>query len=370
VPDFWYRLVAGVLTHTYYRRVHVTRLGAVPADGPVLCVALHRNGAVDGMVYKTVVPRATFMVSVQLLRNPVGRLLFTGIPVTRAKDRGGTRADNTPALDAGVEHLRRGGVLCVMPEGTSDLGPRHLPFHSGAARILERALSLGVLPTVVPLGIFYLAPEAFRSDVVVVIGPAIEGATMDHITASLEALGVNVDSATSLARIERVAAMRAGDDLSGYYAALKDGRVGADEDWLLVESARVATEHGVPVLSNRGVWWSLAWLAVQVPLVAVAAVVNVGPLLAAWIAGVRLADARNTIALWRILVGAPVAVLWVALWGVVTIASGHPLVLLGYLLATGLGLVVYPELLARWPRLVNARVGADVRAAIGRLRGE
>jgi 1-acyl-sn-glycerol-3-phosphate acyltransferase len=381
VPDLWYRVVAAVLTQTYYRRVHVTRLGVVPAQGPVLCVALHRNGAVDGMVYKRVVPRATFLVSVQLLRNPLGRLFFTGIPVTRAKDRG-ARADgpgNAEALDASVEHLRGGGVLCVMPEGTSDLGPRHLPFHSGAARILDRALSVGIRPAVVPLGIFYRAPEAFRSDIVVVVGQAIEidgvsedrvDALMARITDALEQLGVNVDSAETLARVERTAAMRAGDDLSAYYAALKTGDAGADEDWRLIESAAVATERGVPVVSTRGVAWSAAWLVVQAPLVALAAVVNVVPLLAAGIAGAMLADARNTVALWRILVGAPVAVLWVVLWGIVAGATGRPALFVAYVLITALGLVVYPELLARWPRLVNARLAPDVRAAIGRLRGE
>ena len=61
----------------------------------------------------------------------------------------------------------------ILPEGTSDLGPRHLPFKPGVARILERALSAGANVTVVPVGIFYTAADAFRSDVTVVHGPRI-----------------------------------------------------------------------------------------------------------------------------------------------------------------------------------------------------
>lgn len=67
----WYRFSPALLTRIYYRRVTVVRLGAIPETGPMLCVGLHRNGAVDGMVYKTVVPNATFLISVQLLRDPI-----------------------------------------------------------------------------------------------------------------------------------------------------------------------------------------------------------------------------------------------------------------------------------------------------------
>src|SRR5215469_2043558 len=89
----WHRWFATLLSRIYYRRIAVVRLGELPAAGPILCVGLHRNGAVDGMVYKSVVPSATFLISVQLLRNPLGRLFFTGIPVTRAKDTG-DRSEN------------------------------------------------------------------------------------------------------------------------------------------------------------------------------------------------------------------------------------------------------------------------------------
>src|SRR3954466_9984004 len=85
MPAAWYRLLYRVVVHVYYRRVCSVGLRRAP-DEPTLYVGLHRNGAVDGMVYKALVPRATFMISEQLTRSTFGRLFFTGIPVAREKD--------------------------------------------------------------------------------------------------------------------------------------------------------------------------------------------------------------------------------------------------------------------------------------------
>jgi 1-acyl-sn-glycerol-3-phosphate acyltransferase len=366
----WYRWFPALLTRIYYRRVTVVRLGSIPEQGPVLCVGLHRNGAVDGMVYKTVVPNATFLISVQLLRNPIARIFFTGIPVTRAKDVG-DRSENAASIARCVDHLRADGTLFVLPEGTSDLGPRRLPFHSGAARILASARAEGIQPTVIPFGLFYRCPEGFRSDVVVVIGPAFA----DDITRALEDLGVNVDTAAALDRIERAAALVSGDDLAAYYPALKRLEPRAEDPALVECSARVdayiasgalATERGVPVFSTRSPAWSIAWLAIQAPIVLAATIANAGPLLAAWMAGRRFADARNTITLWRLLIGAPVAALWVL--GVIIVSMRWIWIAPAYAIITAAGLIVYPELLARWPRFRNAMAPAEARAAVEALR--
>ena len=62
-------------------------------------VILHRNGAVDGCVYKSLLPSALFMISVQLRRNLLGRIFFHGIEVVREQDGGGDRNTNADALD-------------------------------------------------------------------------------------------------------------------------------------------------------------------------------------------------------------------------------------------------------------------------------
>ena len=60
-----------------------------------------------------------------------------------------------------------------------------------------------------------------------------------------------------------------------------------------VADGTIATERGIPVLSRHGAVWNVAWFALQSLVTAAAAVVNLPPLLAAWLAGRRLADART-----------------------------------------------------------------------------
>src|SRR5438445_7361882 len=110
MPDLWYRALLRAVTLIYYRRLSVVHLARPPLaidHRPVLFVGLHRNGAVDGMLYKRVFPRALFMVARQLVRSRFARLFFTGIPVAREQDAEDAhlRRDNPRALAAAVDHL-------------------------------------------------------------------------------------------------------------------------------------------------------------------------------------------------------------------------------------------------------------------------
>jgi hypothetical protein len=392
MSDRWHQFLCGALARAYYHRLSVVELTGDDSREPrgaVLYVGLHRNGAVDGLVYKRFFPRATFLISSQLTRSRFGRLFFTGIPVTRPTDRG-DRTMNAESLDRCVSHLIGGGELFVLPEGTSDLGPRHLPFKPGVARILERALSSGTGVAVVPVGIFYTAADAFRSDVTVVRGPRMptdlppEATTpqrcdllMARITAALEAIGINVASLEELGRIETMAALAADAPGRDYYAALKQiERATLPDDvaaaWRDVSHAigrgELATHHGAPVLSTRGVAWNAAWFAIQSIVTAAATLANAPIVAAAWIAGRRFADARNTIALWRLLAAAPVAVGWMSFLIVVVLFTGHAPWITTYGLVTLGGLVVYPELRARWPRLRNRSLSPALRDEIAVVR--
>ena len=154
MTTLWYRLWHWLAARLYFSRITVSHPGNLPADGPCLFVALHRNGAVDGFVYRQVIPHGVFLISSQLRRGFLARCVFCGIAVTRKGDPG-DRGDNAAALAACVQHLAHQGQLIVFPEGTSSLGPRHLPFRSGAAAIALEALKQGIPLRIVPLGIHY-----------------------------------------------------------------------------------------------------------------------------------------------------------------------------------------------------------------------
>ncbi len=388
-PSGWYRFLYTSIARVYYRRIRAIGREHIPAGGAVLYAMLHRNGAVDGMVYHVVFPRATFLISTQLIRSLFGRLFFTGIPVVRGTDQG-ERDANAASLARCVDQLAAGGQLAIFPEGTSDLGPRHLPFKRGIAVILTRALSAGTPVTVLPVGIFYQAPERFRSDVTVVVGPPVDTSLdpsrgqaehvdvlIQRITHALEELGVNVGTEGELARIERLAATASDGDANRYYRTLKVLERSPLPDPLLAEWQRVehaidrgelATAYGAPVFSRRGVLWSLAWILVQAPLTGAAALANLPPLAAGWWAGRHFADARNTIALWRGLIGFPVFGLWLLAVAGVALALRRPSALAGYVLLTAAGLVLYPETIERWARLRNQLRARDLRRAWNSVR--
>lgn len=397
MPALWYRALLGTATRVYYRRVAVVGDPPPPHEAPILWVGLHRNGAVDGMLYLRVAPRATFLVAARLLRLPLARLFFAGIPVERARD-GVDRGGNRQALDRCLLHLAAGRDLFVMPEGTSDLGPRHLPFHSGVGVILARALASGVPVIVQPVGIFYDAPDRFRSDATIVLGQPVRtmldgalserervAALMARITEALEHIAVEGASPRELARIEGIAALACERPGAAYYSTLAavaaapmPERVEAAWGRLAhaVDRRRLAMDRGAPALSRRAAPWSAAWLAVQAPIVAAGAIVNAPTVVAAWLAARRLADARNTVALWRILVGILVGAPWMAAMLGGALAVGGPMGAAAYLAVTAAAVALYPELRARWPRLRNALRGprrrvyaADARRVATWARG-
>lgn len=325
------RLFHKFLIALYYRRVRIIQSEFLPAGGPVLYLGLHRNGAVDGFVYGTRLPRATFMISAQLRRSLLGRLFFYGIEVVRAKDlQKGFKADNRAAVAHCVQHLSNNGELFVMPEGTSDLGFRHLPFQKGAARILQASLASGITPTVIPLGLHYQKAWAWQSDVEIVVGAPISTSLPDNIgeaeavrilqeriTAALESVGINAPDALTFERWQRLAYAATLGTKRSYFAALKQmeqGRPKVESEMRKLETSdwwpALCLYQGVPLMPIRHAWLYIVYACVLLPLVSLAILLNLPVLLAAGWAGRKMADDLNTIALWRILVGAPIGLFW------------------------------------------------------------
>jgi hypothetical protein len=63
--------------------------------------------------------------------------------------------------------------------------------------------------------------------------------------------------------------------------------------------------------------------------------------LAAWWAGKKFPDARNVVSLWRILVGAPLFLIWASLLAITAVCLGATVWLAAYLVLTWLGLKLY-----------------------------
>lgn len=322
----WHRGLATVLRTVYFGRVR--RAGAPQAGhGPRLVVASHRNGAIDGSLVLAARPRAQFLVSVQLLRSPVLRLLFTGIPVVRAKDVG--RYGVEPAtvsdpVEAGAAHLRAGCDLAIFPEGTSEWGHAPQTYHRGAARIVCRLLDEGALVTVLPVGLHYSTPDAFRSRAELYEGapvdlPARDGrgdrewedAVAAAIGDALDAVSVNCPDPQTFASVQEAALRRAraGESYAEAFLNEQDRAVGAGPR--PARSVAAGSTRPARSVAPAAITGGDRWGGAAVRVLGLALLWLFWPvLLVGHLAGTK-ADGRNTVSFFRIAGGLATSLLWV-----------------------------------------------------------
>jgi 1-acyl-sn-glycerol-3-phosphate acyltransferase len=363
VKAAWRRYFYGFIIGVYFERITVIHSDRAPKSGPILYLGLHRNGAVDGFVYNQALHNPVFMISTQLQKNWFARLFFDGIAVTRTKDEGDHR-ENESALKQCLDHLRAGGALFVFPEGTSGLGPRHLPFKSGAIWLLLDYLETnGAAPLqVVPVGIHYEQPEAFRASVEVVIGERISTELpanasqierlkilKKRMQMALEDIGINVPTPQYQAAIERVALAATLGTKRCYFNTLKALEKAIptqmadelEEMEQVLKGANVWCYQGVPLFPIGSVLLCFGELILLLPLVVAAIILNLPAFLAGWYAGKKFPDGRNVISLWKILVGVPVFAIWSAGCVATLLFLGKFAFLAAYLGTTVIGLKFY-----------------------------
>jgi len=359
MPRIWYTFAHWLTARLYYARIALRHGENLPVSGPILFLGLHRNGAMDGLVYRQALGPVVFMISTQLRRNWFARLFFDGIAVARSKDAQAN--DNPAALQRCVDHLRSGGRLFVFPEGTSSLGPRHLPFKSGAAWLIADCLATCSNLTVIPVGIHYECAWAFRSKVEVVVGEPISTDGLPEsslarikelrrrIQSALEEVGLNVASAETQRELEQLAYVSTLATPRSWFDSLKALESGVPTP--IRERARalepqlqgrhLLRHQGVPLFPMRSPALYLMVLLLMAPMVLTGIAVNLPPLLAGWIAGKKFPDGLNVVALWRILVGAPLFVAWVVFTLAISCVTKKPLLAVSYLLITLLALLLY-----------------------------
>lgn len=353
------RAVWRIIGRLAFNRITLLGRERLPPSGAVLYVATHRNGALDAAPYGMSVPRALPMISAQLHRNALGRFLFQGIPVARAKDRErGMTVDNLRAVERCITLLRDGEQLLVMPEGSSTLGFRHLPFQRGAARIAHAAVEAGVALTIVPLGVHYEDPTAWQSRVEVLVGepakpqPGDDVAAIHRlITQGLESVGANFASDQARHDAEVLAYAATLGSHASYALSLKHFEQVAPETLAeivrpltaLARQERLCLHQGVPLVPVLP-WplYALYWL-ILAPLVGGFCLLNTPVLAAGLVASRKLPDEPNVVAFWRMVAGLPAGLVWAAL------------------LSTGLALACGPAGVAAYWVISLAGIGAWYR---------
>jgi len=170
------------MTHTFFRRVKVDGIEHLPRTGPVILVANHANGLVDGILLMSMLPRwPRFLGKATLFKiAPLKPLLKAAgvIPVYRAKDAKPGETDRAAQNDVTFAECRRllgeGALVAIFPEGISHDLDTLQPLKTGAARIALTAVEEGATGlTIVPVGLAYDAKATFRSHAVITVGEPI-----------------------------------------------------------------------------------------------------------------------------------------------------------------------------------------------------
>jgi glycerol-3-phosphate O-acyltransferase / dihydroxyacetone phosphate acyltransferase len=121
--------------------------------------------------------QVTFLAKEPLFRIPVIGWILKGLqalPVYRKQDNPGQMTKNEGTLDAARAALVRGRAITIFPEGKSHSEPMLAELKTGAARIALGAVREGAPVRIVPVGFTYGEKHAFRSAVLIEVGPAIE----------------------------------------------------------------------------------------------------------------------------------------------------------------------------------------------------
>jgi hypothetical protein len=215
---------------------------------------------------------------------------------------------------------------------------------------------------VIPLGIHYECPWAFRCKVEVVAGPPISTelppaasrlerlkTIKRRIQAALEEVGINAASDEHQELIHRFACVGTLGTARSYFKSLKAMEKVVPEkimdQWRELEPATGASKlwfhQGVPLFPVGSVVAYLVALLAVSPIVFAAIAFNLPAFVAGWSAGKRFPDGRNVISLWKILVGLPAFALWVGAVMLTLLLLGKLLWLAGYVAVTCAGVKIY-----------------------------
>ncbi len=179
--------LARFVVRRWFRRIEVTGLEHVPADGGGILVSWHPNGMVDPGLILTHFPRkVVFGARDGLFRFPVlGWMMRVAgtVPIYRAVDAEKLpleqrRAANAKSLDGLALEVARGHYSCLFPEGDSHDMPTLLQLKTGAARFYYRARQLQnedeKPPVIIPVGLHYDSKRSFRSSALVAFHAPLE----------------------------------------------------------------------------------------------------------------------------------------------------------------------------------------------------
>lgn len=171
------KLTVKIALWIYYRKIKIVNRERLRFDGPAIVVSNHPCTLMDPL---NVGARASepfyFLANAGLFKSKFGNWFFNTfycIPIERMQDTSGKPVNNAAAFARCDAHMMRGGTLFIAPEGDSWMR-RHLhKLKTGTVRIAFNSEALhdyNLDLKIVPVGLTYSDPTAFRGNVFVNVG--------------------------------------------------------------------------------------------------------------------------------------------------------------------------------------------------------
>jgi 1-acyl-sn-glycerol-3-phosphate acyltransferase len=181
----WY---CRTLLRVFFRRIEVSGVENLPAEGGGLLISWHPNGAIDGTILFAKCPRRViFGARHGLLKMPIlGRIMreIGTVPLYRVQDMEEGESDdarqerNRRSVDALAGAIGHGGFAALFPEGRSHDEPFVHELKTGAAHLYYRACELtpegSPPPAIIPVGLHYTRKSIWGSQVLVTFHPPLE----------------------------------------------------------------------------------------------------------------------------------------------------------------------------------------------------
>lgn len=176
------RRCSRILAEIFFAQIKIEGAHHLAQEKRAILVANHPNTFLDPLLITAISPgRLHYWAKSTLWRLPIlGSILdrMGAIPVFRRQDvaKGTTSGDNQLSIALAARKLNAGGWLLIFPEGGSHSGLSIKPLKTGTARVAFRALQESNWQeeiSIVPVGIDYLEPSIFRSDVCIRISEPI-----------------------------------------------------------------------------------------------------------------------------------------------------------------------------------------------------
>ncbi len=158
-----------ITTRIFFRSIVIRNQELVPKTGPLMVLANHPSTFMDPIVVATILNRKVFFLAKgELFKTKFTRWLlpkFNMIPVYRKQDDPSLMNKNEDTFNKCFEHLEKGGVILMFPEGISITERKLKPIKTGAARIVlgaEARNNFSLNIKIVHIGLNYENPHKFN----------------------------------------------------------------------------------------------------------------------------------------------------------------------------------------------------------------